>query len=114
MPATGGSGIGWSEAEALDMIAFVLDYSRSLSGTRSSFLVAPPEIIVKESLRMKRSLVAVLLVVAIFVIGCKKESNANTDTAAVDTGVSSTGAGATGGTATGTSGPAATAKPTTG
>src|SRR3954453_1852877 len=93
------------------MIAFVLDYSRSLSGTRSSFLVAPPEIIVKESLRMKRSLVAVLLVVAVFVIGCKKESNANTDTAAVDTGVSSTGASATGTTATGTS---TTATSTTG
>src|SRR3954453_13236445 len=88
------------------MIAFVLDYSRSLSAVRSSFLVAPPEIIVKESLRMKRSLVAVLLVAAGFVVGCKKESNANTDTAAVDTGVSSSGASATGTTATDNAAPA--------
>src|SRR3954452_22525977 len=47
MPATGGRGRGWSESGALDMIAFVLDYSRSLSAVRSSFLVAPPENIVR-------------------------------------------------------------------
>src|SRR3954471_24495210 len=102
MPATGGLGSGWSGTGALDMIAFVLDYSRSLSAVRSSFLVVPPEIIIQEFLRMKRSLVALLLVVMAFAVGCKKESNANTETAAVDTGVSSTGASATGTTATDT------------
>jgi hypothetical protein len=44
---------------------------------------------------MKKSLVLTLLaigVVASFALGCKKEENVNTDTAAVDTGVTSTGA----------------------